>query len=95
MRHARAQHYEIRPGRLLGLGCSVHTPRGIREEILEEIAKVIVLDVIVFASAADKVKNRGFAFVGCESHCATAMARRKLCGATRSPRTGPSPRART
>ena len=51
-----------------------------REEILEEIAKVTegVLDVIVYASAADKMKNRGFAFVEYESHRAAAMARRKL-----------------
>ncbi|XP_004396196.1 PREDICTED: RNA-binding protein 47 isoform X1 [Odobenus rosmarus divergens] len=82
-------NYEIRPGRLLGVCCSVDNCRlfigGIpkmkkREEILEEIAKVTegVLDVIVYASAADKMKNRGFAFVEYESHRAAAMARRKL-----------------
>ncbi|XP_012666759.1 RNA-binding protein 47-like isoform X1 [Otolemur garnettii] len=81
--------YEIRPGRLLGVCCSVDNCRlflgGIpklkkREEILEEITKVTegVLDVIVYASAADKKKNRGFAFVEYESHRAAAMARRKL-----------------
>ncbi|CAH2300069.1 RNA-binding 47 isoform X3 [Pelobates cultripes] len=82
-------NYEIRPGRLLGVCCSVDNCRlfigGIpkmkkREEILEEISKVTegVLDVIVYASAADKMKNRGFAFVEYESHRAAAMARRKL-----------------
>ncbi|XP_015683476.1 RNA-binding protein 47 isoform X2 [Protobothrops mucrosquamatus] len=82
-------NYEIRPGRLLGVCCSVDNCRlfigGIpktkkREEILEEISKVTegVLDVIVYASAADKLKNRGFAFVEYESHRAAAMARRKL-----------------
>uniref|UniRef100_A0A8C8Z1C2 RNA-binding protein 47 n=1 Tax=Prolemur simus TaxID=1328070 RepID=A0A8C8Z1C2_PROSS len=82
-------NHEIRPGRLLGVCGSVDNCRlfigGIpkmkkREEILEEIAKVTegVLDVIVYASAADKMKNRGFAFVEYESHRAAAMARRKL-----------------
>ncbi|XP_018420325.1 PREDICTED: RNA-binding protein 47 isoform X3 [Nanorana parkeri] len=82
-------NYEIRPGRLLGVCCSVDNCRlfigGIpkmkkREEILEEISKVTegVLDVIVYASAADKMKNRGFAFVEYDSHRAAAMARRKL-----------------
>lgn len=37
-----------------------------------------VTDVIVYPSAADKSKNRGFAFVEYESHRAAAMARRKL-----------------
>ncbi|XP_029107935.1 RNA-binding protein 47-like isoform X3 [Scleropages formosus] len=82
-------NYEVRPGRLLGVCSSVDNCRlfigGIpkakkREEILEEVAKVTegVLDVIVYASAADKMKNRGFAFVEYESHRAAAMARRKL-----------------
>ncbi|XP_045429140.1 RNA-binding protein 47 isoform X3 [Pipistrellus kuhlii] len=82
-------NHEIRPGRLLGVCGSVDNCRlfigGIpktkkREEILEEVAKVTegVLDVIVYASAADKMKNRGFAFVEYESHRAAAMARRKL-----------------
>lgn len=82
-------NFEIRPGRLLGVCCSVDNCRlfigGIpktkkREEILEEVSKVTegVLDVIVYASAADKMKNRGFAFVEYESHRAAAMARRKL-----------------
>lgn len=82
-------NYEVRRGRLLGVCSSVDNCRlfigGIpktkkREEILEEVSKVTegVLDVIVYASAADKMKNRGFAFVEYESHRAAAMARRKL-----------------
>ena len=37
-----------------------------------------VVDVIVYTSATDKNKNRGFAFVEYETHKAAAMARRKL-----------------
>ncbi|XP_009504228.2 APOBEC1 complementation factor isoform X2 [Phalacrocorax carbo] len=82
-------NYEIRNGRLLGVCASVDNCRlfvgGIpktkkREEILTEMKKVTdgVVDVIVYPSAADKTKNRGFAFVEYESHRAAAMARRKL-----------------
>ncbi|XP_009304711.1 APOBEC1 complementation factor isoform X3 [Danio rerio] len=82
-------NYEIRNGRLLGVCASVDNCRlfvgGIpktkkREEILAEMKKVTdgVLDVIVYPSAADKAKNRGFAFVEYETHRAAAMARRKL-----------------
>ncbi|KAG7470433.1 APOBEC1 complementation factor isoform X2 [Solea senegalensis] len=82
-------NYEIRNGRLLGVCASVDNCRlfvgGIpktkkREEILTEMRKVTegVMDVIVYPSAADKSKNRGFAFVEYESHRAAAMARRKL-----------------
>lgn len=82
-------NYEIRNGRLLGVCASVDNCRlfvgGIpktkkREEILSEMRKVTdgVVDVIVYPSAADKSKNRGFAFVEYESHRAAAMARRKL-----------------
>ncbi|XP_043912353.1 APOBEC1 complementation factor isoform X2 [Protopterus annectens] len=82
-------NFEIRNGRLLGVCASVDNCRlfvgGIpktkrREEILTEMKKVTdgVLDVIVYPSAADKAKNRGFAFVEYESHRAAAMARRKL-----------------
>ncbi|KAG8435548.1 hypothetical protein GDO86_013472 [Hymenochirus boettgeri] len=82
-------NYEIRNGRLLGVCASVDNCRlfvgGIpktkkREEILIEMKKVTdgVLDVIVYPSAADKNKNRGFAFVEYDSHRAAAMARRKL-----------------
>lgn len=61
-----------------------------REEILSEMKKVTdgVVDVIVYPSATDKSKNRGFAFVEYESHRAAAMARRKLLPGrrrTRSP----------
>lgn len=42
-----------------------------------------VVDVIVYPSAADKSKNRGFAFVEYESHRAAAMARRKLLPGTK------------
>lgn len=87
------EHSEIllsfRTGRLLGVCASVDNCRlfvgGIpktkkREEILSEMKKVTdgVVDVIVYPSAADKSKNRGFAFVEYESHRAAAMARRKL-----------------
>ncbi|XP_053161251.1 APOBEC1 complementation factor isoform X1 [Hemicordylus capensis] len=82
-------NYEIRNGRLLGVCASVDNCRlfvgGIpktkkREEILTEMRKVTdgVIDVIVYPSAADKAKNRGFAFVEYGSHRAAAMARRKL-----------------
>ena len=37
-----------------------------------------VVDVIVYPSASDKSKNRGFAFVEYDSHRSAAMARRKL-----------------
>lgn len=82
-------NYEIRKGRLLGVCQSVDNCRlfvgGIpkkvkRDEILDEISKVTdnVIDVIVYPSANDKTKNRGFAFVEFENHRAAAMARRKL-----------------
>uniref|UniRef100_A0A3B3Y1I2 APOBEC1 complementation factor n=1 Tax=Poecilia mexicana TaxID=48701 RepID=A0A3B3Y1I2_9TELE len=82
-------NYEIRNGRLLGVCASVDNCRlfvgGIpktkkHDEILAEMRKVTdgVVDVIVYPSAADKSKNRGFAFVEYESHRAAAMARRKL-----------------
>ncbi|CAL1578448.1 unnamed protein product [Knipowitschia caucasica] len=87
MRHLN--NHEIRPGRLLGACPSVDNCRlfvgGIpkskrRDEILLEMSKVTegVSDVIVYPSANDKSKNRGFAFVEYESHRAAAMARRKL-----------------
>ena len=82
-------NYEIRKGRFLGVCLSVDNCRlfvgGIpknkqKEEILHEMRKVTegVVDVIVYPSAPDKTKNRGFAFVEYESHRAAAMARRKL-----------------
>ena len=82
-------NYEIRKGRLLGVCSSVDNCRlfvgGIpknknREDIHQEMSKVTdgVIDVIVYPSAVDKSKNRGFAFVEYESHRSAAMARRKL-----------------
>ncbi|XP_067930535.1 probable RNA-binding protein 46 isoform X4 [Watersipora subatra] len=82
-------NYEIRKGRFLGVCQSVDNCRlfvgGIpktkaRDEIYEEMTKVTegVVDVIVYPSATDKSKNRGFAFVEYDSHRAAAMARRKL-----------------
>lgn len=51
-----------------------------KDDIITEMQKVTegVVDVIVYPSASDKSKNRGFAFVEYESHRAAAMARRKL-----------------
>ncbi len=51
-----------------------------KDDILMEMQKVTegVMDVIVYPSASDKTKNRGFAFVEYESHRSAAMARRKL-----------------
>ncbi|XP_077986384.1 APOBEC1 complementation factor-like isoform X2 [Glandiceps talaboti] len=82
-------NYEIRKGRYLGVCASVDNCRlfvgGIpknkkKDEILHEMQKVTegVIDVIVYPSATDKSKNRGFAFVEYENHRAAAMARRKL-----------------
>lgn len=87
--HRRFSFRLHRNGRLLGVCASVDNCRlfvgGIpktkkREEIVCEMRKVTdgVVDVIVYPSAADKSKNRGFAFVEYESHRAAAMARRKL-----------------
>lgn len=82
-------NYEIKQGKLLGVCRSVDNCRlfvgGIpktkkKDEIQDEMQKVTegVVDVIVYPSAADKTKNRGFAFVEYESHKSAAMARRKL-----------------
>ncbi|CAG5099535.1 Oidioi.mRNA.OKI2018_I69.XSR.g16569.t1.cds [Oikopleura dioica] len=86
---SRLNNFEIRKGRTLGVCSSVDNCRlfvgGIpksrkKEEIMHELKKVTeqVADVIVYPSAADKNKNRGFAFVEYETHKAAAMARRKL-----------------
>ncbi|XP_069832998.1 probable RNA-binding protein 46 isoform X3 [Dendropsophus ebraccatus] len=86
-------NYEIRPGKVLGVCVSLDNCRlfigGIpkekrKEDILEEMKKVAegVMDVIVYPSASDKTKNRGFAFVEFETHRAAAMARRKLIPGT-------------
>lgn len=82
-------NYEIRKDKSIGVCHSIDNCRlfvgGIpknkkKEEIFEEISKVTqhVKDVIVYPSAHDKTKNRGFAFVEYENHRAAAMARRKL-----------------
>ncbi|XP_073525045.1 probable RNA-binding protein 46 [Phyllobates terribilis] len=86
-------NYEIRPGKFIGVCVSLDNCRLFigaipkekrKEEILEEMSKVTegVVDVIVYPSATDKAKNRGFAFVEFESHKAAAMARRKLLPGT-------------
>lgn len=82
-------NFEIRKNKLIGVCFSIDNCRlfvgGIpknkkKEEILEEIKKVTdyVKDVIVYPTAHDKTKNRGFAFVEYSNHKAAAMARRKL-----------------
>nr|XP_020849646.1 probable RNA-binding protein 46 isoform X3 [Phascolarctos cinereus] len=86
-------NYEIRPGKFIGVCVSLDNCRLFigaipkekkKEEILDEMKKVTegVVDVIVYPSATDKTKNRGFAFVEYESHRAAAMARRKLIPGT-------------
>ncbi|KFQ13181.1 putative RNA-binding protein 46, partial [Leptosomus discolor] len=86
-------HYEIRPGKFIGVCVSLDNCRLFigaipkekkKEEILNEMKKVTegVVDVIVYPNAADKTKNRGFAFVQYESHRAAAMARRRLIPGT-------------
>ncbi|XP_076144528.1 putative RNA-binding protein 46 [Alosa pseudoharengus] len=86
-------NHEIRPGKFIGVCVSLDNCRLFigsipkdkrREEIQEEMMKVTdgVVDVIVYPSATDKTKNRGFAFVEYESHKAAAMARRKLIPGT-------------
>lgn len=80
---------EIRPGKRLGVCISVANSRLFvgsipktksKEEIMEEFSKVTngLSDVIVYFSADQKGKNRGFAFLEYESHQAAALARRKL-----------------
>ena len=82
-------NYDIRRGRSLGVCISVDNRRlfigGIpkkvtKADILDEMRRLTdgVVDTIVYASVADKTKNRGFAFVEYENHRAAAMARRKL-----------------
>ncbi|XP_040188051.1 probable RNA-binding protein 46 [Rana temporaria] len=86
-------NFEIRPGKFIGVCVSLDNCRLFigsipkerkKEEILEEMRSVTdgVVDVIVYPSANDKTKNRGFAFVEFESHRAAAMARRKLIPGT-------------
>ncbi|XP_051994166.1 probable RNA-binding protein 46 [Xyrauchen texanus] len=86
-------NYEIRPGKFIGVCVSLDNCRLFigsipkdkkKEEIQEEMMKVTegVVDVIVYPSALDRTRNRGFAFVEYESHKAAAMARRKLIPGT-------------
>lgn len=86
-------NYEIRPGKFIGVCVSLDNCRLFigaipkekkKEDILDEMKKVTegVVDVIVYPSASDKTKNRGFAFVEFESHRAAAIARRKLIPGT-------------
>ena len=51
-----------------------------KSDIMQEMHCVTegVVDVIVYPSAVDKTKNRGFAFIEYESHRSAAMARKKL-----------------
>uniref|UniRef100_A0A4W5J8Z0 Probable RNA-binding protein 46 n=1 Tax=Hucho hucho TaxID=62062 RepID=A0A4W5J8Z0_9TELE len=82
-------NHEIRPGKFIGVCVSLDNCRlfigsipkdKTKDAILVEMRKVTegVVDVIVYPSATDKTKNRGFAFVEYDSHKAAAMARRKL-----------------
>ena len=86
---AALNNHEIRKGRMLGICRSVDNCRlfvgGLlktkrQEEILDEMRKITehVVNVIVYPSAHDKTKNRGFAFVQYTTHRAAAVARRKL-----------------
>ncbi|KAG7315535.1 hypothetical protein KOW79_020401 [Hemibagrus wyckioides] len=86
-------NYEIRPGKFIGVCVSLNNCRLFigsipkemtKEEIQEEMMNVTdgVVDVIVYPSAIDKTKNRGFAFVEYESHKAAALARRNLVPGT-------------
>ncbi|XP_075716437.1 putative RNA-binding protein 46 [Rhinoderma darwinii] len=86
-------NYEIRPGKFIGVCVSLDNCRLYigaipkekkKAEILDKMKKAAegVVDVIVYPSATDKTKNRGFAFVEFESHRAAAMARRKLIPGT-------------
>uniref|UniRef100_A0A2K5P9K6 Probable RNA-binding protein 46 n=1 Tax=Cebus imitator TaxID=2715852 RepID=A0A2K5P9K6_CEBIM len=70
-------NYEIRPGKFIGVCVSLDNCRLFIGKVREG-----VVDVIVYPSATDKTKNRGFAFVEYESHRAAAMARRKLIPGT-------------
>ena len=51
-----------------------------KEDIKAEMQKVTegVVDVIVYLTASDKSRNKGFSFVEYESHRSAAMARQKV-----------------
>lgn len=80
---------EIRPGRRLGVCLSVANNRLFvgsipktksKQEIFDEFSQVTsgLSDVIVYMSAEDKSRNRGFAFLEYESHQSASLARRRL-----------------
>ena len=86
---SKINNYEIRKGRYLAVSISVDNCRlfvgGIpkhtqKEKVFYEISSITegVVDVIMYLSASDKTKNRGFAFIEYECHRAAAMARKKL-----------------
>lgn len=80
---------EIQPGRKLGVCISVANNRlfvgsipksKTKQDIFDEFSKVTsdLTDVIVYLSAENKGRNRGFAFLEFESHKAAALAKRRL-----------------
>lgn len=86
---AELNDYEIRPNKKLGVVLSVDNRKlwisGIpkdrtKEEIKEALMELTdgVENVILYPSAQDKSKTRGYAFVEYESHRSAALARRKL-----------------
>ncbi|KAG7256856.1 LOW QUALITY PROTEIN: hypothetical protein CRUP_021105, partial [Coryphaenoides rupestris] len=96
-------NYEVRPGRLLGV-CLLRgqLPASYRRHPQDQEARILeegvqgdggaCWNVIVYASAADKMKNRGFAFVEYESHPGGRHGAPQAdgpaasnCGVTRSP----------
>lgn len=85
----RLNNYQIKKNWYLGVCFSVDNCRlfvgGIpklktKVEIHKEVSSVTenVVDIIVYPSAADKNKNRGFAFVEYTNHKAAAIARKKM-----------------
>lgn len=85
----RLNNYQIKKNWYLGVCFSVDNCRlfvgGIpklktKAEIHKEVSSVTenVVDIIVYPSAADKNKNRGFAFVEYTTHKAAAIARKKM-----------------
>jgi Q family heterogeneous nuclear ribonucleoprotein R len=80
---------EIRKGKTLGVCLSVDNCRlfvggipklKLKEDVFSEMRQLTegVVDVIMYPSASDKTKNRGFAFVEYDSHRSAAVARKKL-----------------
>ncbi|CAK9301682.1 unnamed protein product [Gordionus sp. m RMFG-2023] len=82
-------NYEIRKGKTLGVCPSVDNcrlfigglPRDKTEyDIKENVSQLTegVINVILYPSAEEKTKNRGYAFIEYDCHKSAAMARRKL-----------------